>query len=87
MISFIRLEAEGTDLETVVKDIETAAKALKVPKDLLVHDEHYERVSATRFKGRRVFKSADEPKKPPPYQWSATGSGITMTAAHNASAA
>lgn len=64
MISKLRLEAEGTSLAEVLKDIEDATKAAKLPKELQVHDEHYERVHATLFKGRRVFGQGPGPAVP-----------------------
>ncbi len=47
-LSHIRLEAEGTTLAEVVADIEAAVKAHKVPKDMVLRNEHYDR-------GRRVY--------------------------------
>ncbi len=55
-LSLVRLEAEGHDLAEVVKDIDSLVKGLKLPKDLVVTDEHYERTSSGTYKGRRVFR-------------------------------
>ena len=82
MISLIRLEAEGSTLPEVVADIETKTKALKVPKDMYVHDEHYERVAATGlYKGRRVFKQgAPQLEVKKPYVWGMqSGTAVTST--------
>lgn len=56
MIGLVRLEADGSTLDEVVKDIDAATKALKLSKEMHVHDEHYERVREGLYKGRRVFK-------------------------------
>ena len=56
MIVLVRLEADGETLEEVVKDIEQATKALKLGDGMRIHDEHYERVHDSCYKGRRVFK-------------------------------
>ena len=57
MISLIRLEAEGKTLAEVVADLDAKTKVLKLPKELRLYDEHYERVSHESYKGRRVFKT------------------------------
>lgn len=54
MITRVRLEAEASDLQSLIGSLDAAQKALKLPKEMLVSDEHYERVGAS-FKGRRVF--------------------------------
>jgi hypothetical protein len=80
MISLIRLEAEGSTLPEVVADIDAKTKALKLPKDMYVHDEHYERVAATGlYKGRRVFKHGAPllEVKPKPYVWGQVGTAAT----------
>ena len=56
MITLVRLEADAKTLADLISDLDAAQKSLKLPKDYHVHDEHYERVHDTCFKGRRVFK-------------------------------
>lgn len=67
MIVTVRLEADGTTLDEVVKDIDNATKALKLSKDMHIHDEHYERVHESCYKGRRVFKTGVPSRPVNPY--------------------
>lgn len=61
MISLLRLEADGTTLEEVISDLDTATRQLGPgTDDLRIHDEHYERVHDTCFKGRRVFRVGEK---------------------------
>jgi hypothetical protein len=61
MIALVRLEAEGKSLIEVAKELDAAAKSLALPDEKLrVHDEHYERVHDTCFKGRRVFRPGNK---------------------------
>lgn len=62
MIALVRLEAEGKTLKEVSASLDDAAKRMGPAFDHLnVHDEHYERLHETLFKGRRVFKPGKKP--------------------------
>lgn len=75
MVTLVRLEAEGDTLDEVVKDIDAAAKAIKVPDGLHVHDEHYGREQTGLYKGRRVYKFCPPQitVQPQPYWWNVNG--------------
>lgn len=60
MIVTVRIEAEGSTLDEIIKDLDAAQKALKLPKEMKTHDEHYHRVHDTLFKGRRLFKPGEK---------------------------
>lgn len=89
MISKLRLEAEGTTLQEVLNDIEAATKAAKLPKELQVHDEHYERVAEGLFRGRRVFGRGPKPNgsaaRPFAYQQGISVSGNNFATASSTS--
>jgi len=67
MISMIRLEADSKTLKETIADLDAAIKRLGPAFDhLSVHDEHYERVHDTCFKGRKVLRPGE--KSPPVFK-------------------
>jgi hypothetical protein len=69
MVTLIRLEADGKTLAEVIADLDATEKRLREgPRrkdsergpDLQLHDEHYERVHKTCYKGRRVFRPGEK---------------------------
>jgi len=82
MITLVRLEADGKDLTEVLASLDATAKGLKLPKEMTIHDEHYERVHKTCYKGRRVFRLGEKGVGTVPPNTAATstaGSTVWMT--------